>query len=190
MLTIPYMHVIAALIEREGGFVDHPSDKGGPTMYGITEAVARREGYAGDMRAMPVDFAQVVYLRRYVIGPGFGLLNDPSPRIAAEVIDTGVNMGVTVAATFLQRWLNAFNRQGRDYPDLAVDGAVGGRTITALKAFLSCRGAEGEKVLLVALNSSQAHRYMELGEARAANEDFLFGWVARRVADQMPGVAP
>lgn len=190
MLTSPYMHIITALIEREGGFVDHPSDKGGPTMYGITEAVARREGYLGDMRLMPVGFAQLVYLRRYVTDPGFDRLGGVSARIAEEVIDTGVNMGVPVAGTILQRWLNAFNRQGRDYRDLAVDGAVGPATIASLKSFLSCRGAEGERVLLVALNCSQAHRYLELGEARPPNEDFMFGWVARRVADQMPGGTP
>jgi hypothetical protein len=33
--------LVDALIEREGGFVDHPDDKGGPTCFGITEAVAR-----------------------------------------------------------------------------------------------------------------------------------------------------
>ena len=37
------------LIEREGGYVNHPADKGGPTRYGITEAVARAHGYAGAM---------------------------------------------------------------------------------------------------------------------------------------------
>jgi lysozyme family protein len=28
--------LIDALIDREGGFVDHPADKGGPTCFGIT----------------------------------------------------------------------------------------------------------------------------------------------------------
>ena len=39
--------LIDALIDREGGFVDNPADKGGPTCFGITEAVARAHGYAG-----------------------------------------------------------------------------------------------------------------------------------------------
>ena len=39
--------LVDALIEREGGYVDHPADKGGPTCFGITEAVARAHGYAG-----------------------------------------------------------------------------------------------------------------------------------------------
>ena len=39
--------LIDDLIAREGGFVDHPADKGGPTRWGITQAVARRHGYMG-----------------------------------------------------------------------------------------------------------------------------------------------
>ncbi len=39
--------LIDALIEREGGYVNHPDDKGGPTCFGITEAVARAQGYRG-----------------------------------------------------------------------------------------------------------------------------------------------
>ena len=33
--------LISALIAREGGYCDHPADKGGPTCSGITQAVAR-----------------------------------------------------------------------------------------------------------------------------------------------------
>ena len=39
--------LIEALIEREGGYVNHPADRGGPTRFGITEAVARAHGYRG-----------------------------------------------------------------------------------------------------------------------------------------------
>ena len=30
--------MVDVLIEREGGYVNHPADKGGPTCFGITEA--------------------------------------------------------------------------------------------------------------------------------------------------------
>ena len=41
--------LIEELIEREGGYVNHPRDKGGPTRFGITESVARAHGYSGAM---------------------------------------------------------------------------------------------------------------------------------------------
>jgi hypothetical protein len=46
--------LIDELIAREGGYVAQPADKGGPTRYGISRAVARAHGYAGDMAALPV----------------------------------------------------------------------------------------------------------------------------------------
>ena len=50
-MTIEAM--IDATIGREGGYSNHPADRGGETIWGITAAVARRNGYAGAMRSMP-----------------------------------------------------------------------------------------------------------------------------------------
>ena len=74
-----------------------------------------------------------------------------------------------------------------DYPDLVVDGVVGPATIAALRAYLAKRGAEGERVLLVALNCTQGARYLEITETRQQNEDFLYGWLRERVAEQVRG---
>ena len=56
-------HLIDALIDREGGFAEHPADKGGPTCLGITQAVARAHGYAGPMRQLPPAIAERLRLR-------------------------------------------------------------------------------------------------------------------------------
>ncbi|HGV4401999.1 TPA: glycosyl hydrolase 108 family protein, partial [Klebsiella pneumoniae] len=42
--------IIEGILGKEGGYVDHPSDKGGPTRWGITQTIARAHGYTGDMR--------------------------------------------------------------------------------------------------------------------------------------------
>jgi lysozyme family protein len=176
--------LIDALIDREGGYVDHPADNGGPTCFGITEAVARAHGYRGAMRNLQRDEAAAIYRRLYWLRPRFDAVAGRSPALAAELFDTGANMGPAVAATFLQRALTALNRNGQDYPDLVPDGRIGERTLAALDAFLSVRGAGGESVLLRALDALQGERYLRLAERRPANEAFLYGWLANRIGER------
>ena len=174
--------LVEQLIEREGGFVDHPADRGGATNFGITEAVARAHGYGGPMSLLPRDQASAIYTRLYWLRPRFSEVARRTPRIAAELFDTGANMGPGVAATFLQRSLTALNRNAKDYPDLVPDGRVGPATLAALDRFLDVRGATaGETVLLKALEALQGERYLRLAEKRPANEAFLYGWLANRI---------
>jgi lysozyme family protein len=174
--------LIDGVIGREGSFTNNPNDPGGATCWGITERVARANGYAGPMNALPRDTAKEIYFGQYVRKPGFSAIMPLSERIAEEVVDTGVNMGPAVSAMMLQRALNALNGQAKYYPDIAVDGDVGPGTITALKAYLARRGPGGEVVLLKALNVLQGERYIEIAEKRQAAEDFVYGWLANRVA--------
>ena len=174
--------LIDELIEREGGYVNHPADKGGPTRFGITEAVARVHGYAGPMAAIPREEAAAIYRRLYWLRPRFDQVAKRAQGIAAELFDTGANMGPAVAATFLQRALTALNRGGKDYPDLVPDGRIGTTTLAALDTFLAVRGQDrGETVLLRAIEALQGERYLRLAEKRPANEAFLYGWLANRI---------
>lgn len=173
--------LIDEVIAREGGYSNHPADRGGPTRWGITEAVARSHGYRGDMKAFPRAEAVAIYRRLYWLRPAFDRVAAHAPRLAAELFDTGVNMGPAVAAGFLQRALNALNRGASDFPDIPVDRQIGDRTIAALAAFLATRGKAGEGVLLKAVEALQGERYLSLAERRPANEAFLYGWLANRL---------
>ena len=176
--------MIQALIDREGGFAAHPADRGGPTCFGITEAVARAQGYDGPMRLLPRNEAVEIYRRLYWLRPRFNHVSERAPVIASELFDTGVNMGPAVATTFLQRALTALNRNGTDFPDLVPDGRIGDKTLSALDAFIALRGEEsGQTVLLRALEALQGERYLRLAERRPANEAFLYGWLANRIGE-------
>lgn len=173
--------LIDDLISREGGYSNHPADRGGPTKFGITEAVARAHGYTGSMALLPQVEAAAIYRRLYWLRPRFDQVARRAPRIASELFDTGANMGPGVAVTFLQRALTALNRNGKDYPDLRPDGRIGPVTLSALDSFIKLRGPAGEIVLLRALEAMQGERYLRLAEKRPANEAFLYGWLANRL---------
>lgn len=174
-------NIFDAILGKEGGYVDHPNDKGGPTNWGITQVTARAHGYAGDMRNLTREQALSILEADYWYGPRFDQVATVSSVIAEELCDTGVNMGPSVPVKWLQRWLNAFNNQQKLYPDLVADGQIGPRSISALKSYLAARGKDGEEVMLRALNCSQGQRYLELAEGRPANESFVYGWVKERV---------
>ncbi len=146
---------ITDLIKREGGYTNHPADRGGPTCWGITEQVARAYGYIGEIEAMPQSVARTIYLDKYWIWPRFDQVNEICTAVAEELLDTGVNMGQGMAATFLQR---------------------------ALNAYLKARGKDGETVILRALNAQQGERYIQLAEKRPSQEEFIHGWFLNRVA--------
>jgi lysozyme family protein len=170
--------LVERLLAREGGYVDHADDPGGPTRYGITEAVARQLAHGAGVSRLSRDRAARIYRERYWTAPRLDRVAERSPAVAEELFDTGVNMGPAVAARFLQRALAALGRT-----PLAVDGRIGPATLAALDALLARRGRRtGERVLLRALNCLQGARYIELAEARPANEAFLFGWLDKRVA--------
>jgi len=173
--------VIEELLAREGGYVNDPNDRGGETNWGITIGTARSHGYAGPMRDLPRATAKDIYRRIYVAAPGFDKVGAINAAIGGELVDTGVNMGVAIAGRFLQRSLNALNRQGRDFADLVVDDKIGPRSLDALSAYMLQRGKIGETVLLRALNGLQVARYIEIAEGRSANETFVFGWLRTRV---------
>ncbi|WP_242095478.1 glycosyl hydrolase 108 family protein [Sphingomonas sp. CROZ-RG-20F-R02-07] len=180
--TIDIDGLIDAVIGREGSYSNNPADKGGATMWGVTEQVARAYGYQGDMRVLPRATAAAIYRRRYWSDVGFDQVALRYPDIAAELFDIGVNMGTAIGATFLQRVLNVFNLGGAQYADVTADGRLGAVTYLALDAFRQRRSDEGGARVLEAIRSLRGARYIEISEARPANEAFTYGWFGRMVA--------
>lgn len=170
------------LIQREGGYVNDPTDRGGAAKYGITEAVARANGFKGNMRDLPLDTAKAIYKKQYWTSPRFDQVNTINSKVAEELLDTGVNCGVAFAKPLLQRALNLLNNQGKEgWSDLAVDGIYGSATLSALKTYLAKRGKDGETALLRVLNILQGNRYIEIAERNPSQEKYFFGWVLNRV---------
>jgi lysozyme family protein len=176
-------HIITDVMKTEGrdAYTHDPDDAGKETKWGITVASARAYGYSGSMKDMSEAVARAIYRRRYVDEPRFAEVVAIEPNIGAELIDTGVNMGTPIAATFLQRWLNGFNDTGSRYGDLHVDGRIGAVTLDALRAFLRWRGPQGVTALMRGLNGVQATRYLDITESNPSQRKYLLGWVLNRV---------
>lgn len=175
--------IIDGVIAVEGGYVDHPSDPGGATNFGITQATARANGFLGDMRVLPRSTAYSIYYTRYVVGPNFDDVLAIDPKVGEELIDSGVNAGTGRAAKWFQHALNGLNERGRAYPNIAEDGDIGPGTIKAFTAFRSRRGANATRIMIRALDAQQGAHYLSLTQDDSKFEDFLAGWLLNRVGN-------
>jgi lysozyme family protein len=179
--------IIDEILVKEGSaYTNHPSDRGGPTKYGVTLGALgqhrRRPVTAADVEKLTEAEAREVYYHRYVTEPGFDKLLELNTNVAAEVIDAGVLSGPHRSGLWLQMALNAFNQQQRRYRDVPEDGVVGLATRHALQEYLAMRGEQGETVMLRALNALQGSYFIDISRLRVTNEDFVYGWIAHRVA--------
>lgn len=106
-----------ALLGHEGGFTDNPRDPGGATRWGITERVARVNGYTGSMRDLPVDVAKRIARSEYWDAVK---AEDLPAALRYAVFDAAYNSGTTQATYWLQRALG-----------VKSDGVIGAQTILA-----------------------------------------------------------
>lgn len=106
--------LIDSIIKREGGYVDHPSDPGGRTKYGISQRSYPHE----DIPNLTVERASEIYRRDFV--EKHRIHQFDNYRTAELVLDWLVHSGPLAIRT-LQRKL-----------DLKVDGIVGPQTFAKL----------------------------------------------------------
>jgi len=177
---------LAGVYVNEGGYADHPNDRGGKTMYGITEKVAREEGYRGDMRYFPkhcttpaMVCADQIYTERYIEDPGFMPFASIEPAILDEIVDTGVVSGPSVSSQFLQASLNSVCDA-----DIVVDKRVGPRTVAA---YQSCQRRYGRiSACISMLNSMDAMQerfFRGIVARRPSQKVFLNGWLRLRIGN-------
>lgn len=148
MYSEAFDRAVNQTLMSEGLYSDHPEDAGGPTMYGITQALARAHGYDGSMRDLLRDRAIEIYHAEFWLWDRLDEVAEIDGPVAREIFDTSVNMGNQRGVIFLQRLLRVFNRRQRDYPDIVSDGRIGPKTIEALRLFVEHRGQIGRDVLL------------------------------------------
>lgn len=157
--------LIAALLEREGGYVDRQSDRGGPTNFGITATTLgawRRLGRPAtraEVRALPVAEARDIYAAIYV--RPFAWVGDEPLR--AHLVDFAVSSSVLTAIRQLQRVLG-----------VTIDGVAGPRTRAALIA-------HDPRLVNNALVGARVHYLETIVDGDASQIDHLHGWVRRAV---------
>lgn len=159
-----FQKIFDYLLKVEGGYSDDKYDSGGKTKYGIIEVEARRYGYKGHMRDMPIEIARDIYDKKYYHGNRLNeVVND---KIALSICDWIVNSG-TWGAKKAQQALNIVNGS-----ELVVDGKIGNQTLFALNH------VDTDNFLQV-YHELQRRFYRSIVASRPTQRVFLKGWLNR-----------
>ena len=105
--------------EGHGTLTDHPNDTGGKTKWGITEAVARENGFTGDMADLTLGMAMGITQMKYWDAVQAEKLPE---EIRYLVFDGAFNSGVRQSIKWLQRACK-----------IKDDGIIGPQTLAALQ---------------------------------------------------------
>jgi lysozyme family protein len=110
-----FTEAFTQLIGNEGGYT---VDSGGATMYGVTEAVARANGYTGDMHNLTLEQARAIAKAKYW---DVYYCDQFEKHVAFQVFDAAYNGGNPIT------WLQVA-------AVTLVDGIMGPNTIAAVNA--------------------------------------------------------
>lgn len=158
--------IIEDIIRREGGYVDHPNDRGGPTNWGVTQATLSdwrgRPVTAEDVKRLTEAEAREIYRERYLTLPKLHLVNDA--KVRALAVDCAVNHGPAQAVKLLQLAARVF-----------PDGILGLKTEEAVNRMTP-------SALYARLCASRVRYYGQIIAKDPSQAVFAAGW-ANRIAE-------
>jgi len=173
--------------QLEGGYVNIKSDNGGETYCGISRKnnpdfigwkiinsyKSKRPLQRGEIIKDSVleSLIKSFYKAKYYDSNNLESINNQE--IINEIYDTGVNMGIFIAAKFVQQSLNLLNRNQKDYPDLKEDGKLGIVTMGILNKY------PNPSAFIKTLNGLQFMRYVDICLNDPAQEENFLGWLKR-----------
>lgn len=154
--------LITRVIEREGGYVNNPNDRGGATKYGITIGTLAdwRGGpvTAADVEALTEDEARKIYKSRYFVG----LDGITDPNVLELLFDYATNSGTGRAIKALQRVIGA-----------VPDGVMGPKSNALLAA------VPDQSKLYWPLVAERLDNFMRIVARDPRQAVFLEGWANR-----------
>lgn len=164
-MSSKFKEALKEVVLVEGGYSNHPDDKGGETMYGITKQKARENGYTGPMKDLPMEIVEKIYKKDFWRNE----FDEFNIEIAKFLFDMNVNHGYKGMSTILQKSINLLTRE-----NINVDGIAGKITYSrALKL--------NQERLFIMLFSYRCKFFIDIAEKNESQESFIFGWLKNRV---------
>jgi len=160
MYSRKFEKAFAYVIQNEGGYVFDKNDPGGETKFGIT----KRSYPSLNIRDLTFEDAKKIYYRDFWQEGKFEEIYDE--KVATQVFDLSVNLGIRAAVIILQRALRSVGKTVQE------DGLIGSETLSAVSN-------SDTRCLLAALKSEAAGYYRQIAAKNPSQQKFLKGWLNR-----------
>lgn len=176
-----FEEAIVHILKNEGGYVDHKSDKGGATNYGISLRFLKSLGLFGDLNKdgvtdvkdiniIDAETAKAIYKKFWWDKYKYGQIKNK--KIATKILDMSINIGAYRSHIIVQKSLNELFK----HDILKKDGIIGRRTIYAIN---KC-GEHRKLMVLIVVNITKY--YLHLYDKDEKNRiNFIVGWLKRAV---------
>lgn len=177
----------AKTMGNEGGYSNHPSDRGGETYRGISrlrwpawggwekiDAVKGDPGFPEIIRHLLLENDVKRFYEIHFWEAIHGAMI-PSQAVAERLFDFAVNAGVSTTVRYLQESLNVLNMKGVRWPDITADGKMGPGTMVAIAACVK----KYEDVLLKMFSGRMIDHYYNLMCKHPEQECFAINWIRR-----------
>lgn len=163
-----FKQTIDKLIDVEGGYVNHPNDKGGPTKYGITLNTLKswrgKSVTATDVMNLTKSEAIEIYKAKYW---DINRTSEIKQQLIANILfDQAVNRGYKTAAMMLQE---ACNKLGSK---LGIDGKIGNLSLQAINSY-------DDIPLAIEIIKVAQHDYVDICKRKPSQLVFISGWLNR-----------
>ncbi len=177
---------LARTLEHEGGYGNVTGDRGGETFCGISrkfnptwegwELIDSLKGRPGFVDLIEHDptlrmMVKVFYRKIWEL---LGCDHFDSYEIAEVLFDTAVNSGSQRAVEILQQSLNLLNRDEKSWPDLAVDGIMGAKTLWSIE-----QAQPDWKYVVQLMKCLRVMHYIHIMVKYPDQEKFARGWLER-----------
>lgn len=170
--------ILTDILRREGGFVNHPNDRGGPTNMGITQRTLSdwlgREATIDEVRTLSESTAREIYTTRYLARPRIDTLD---PHLVPFMFDASVHHGPRSAIKMLQRVVNEAG-----FGPVSVDGVLGPKT----RSEVAITHRDMGKWLINALVEERRNVFRRIIARDPSQSVFERGWMKRIEEFEVP----
>lgn len=158
-----FIRALDIVLKSEGGYSDHKADRGGKTMYGITQStfnmwLTKHASTLRPVQSITKSEMQQIYKQEYWTKASCQYMTE---NLAICHFDAAVNHGVSRAAKLLQKAVN-----------VAEDGVIGQKTLDAVQSI-------PENIVIRAYLDARDDFFHQIVARDPSQSVFLKGWLNR-----------